>query len=106
MAAPIIAAITAIAALAQAGGEAMSAMSGAEEMRKKRRQEGAWHEDDLQQRAFENKLADRRFALDAETASQQKPMNTLSFINGLEDLKTKRQKSGSYLETIRGLAGR
>jgi hypothetical protein len=104
MAAPaVLAAIAAIAGLAQAGGQVMGAMSGADEARKKRRQEGLWHAEDIEQRGFENKLAKQRLALDADQIAQQRPMSALNMISGLEDLKAKRQKSGSYLETNRAL---
>jgi hypothetical protein len=99
----VLAAIAAIAGLAQAGGQVMGAMSANDEARKRRRQESAWHDEDIVQRGFENKIAQQRLGLEADQAAQQRPMNAINMISGLEDLKTKRQKSGSYLETIRAL---
>ncbi len=99
----VLAAISAIAALAQAGGSAMGAASANDEARKRRKREDLWHEDDLKQRAFENKMAQQRIGLEADQAAQQRPMNAINMISGLEDLKAKRQKSGGYLETIRTL---
>ena len=101
-----LATISAIAALAEAGGATMGAMTGAEEARKKRRQESLWHDEDLAQRGLENKMAQQRLGIEADQAQQQKPMNTLSFISGLEDLQAKRQKRGNGLEMLRSLAGR
>lgn len=101
-----LAAISAIGALAQAGGSVMDAMTGSEEARKKRRQDALWHDEDLAQRGLENKMAQQRLGIEADQAQQQRPMNALSFISGLEDLKAKRAKSGGALETLRGLAGR
>ena len=102
----VFAAVAALAALAQAGGSAMSAVSGSREASRKRRTEDAWHKDDLKQQAFENKIAQQRLGIESEAAAQARPSNMLNFISGLEDLKQKRQKSGGYLETVRGLAGR
>lgn len=101
-----LAAISAIAGLAQAGGAAMSAYGAGQEARKGRRMQQAFHDDEMFERKEDRKLARHRMALDADQLNMQRPASALSFLSGLQDFSEKRARSGSYLDTVRTLAGR
>lgn len=106
MAPGVLAAISAVAALAQAGGAAASAFGAGKEARAKRRQDERYHEDDLKGQAEDRKLAMMRMGIEADQVQAQKPMSALGFISGLQDFSEKRARSGNYLDTVRGLARR
>lgn len=101
-----LAAVAAIAGLAEAGGKAMSAYGAGKEAKRARRQQEAWHDEDILQREEDRKLTRQRMALDADQLNMQRPASALSFLSGLQDFSEKRARSGSYLDTVRTLAGR
>lgn len=102
----VLAAIGAIAGLAQAGGAGMSAYGANKDAKRNNRMQARFHEDDMEQREEDRKLSRARLGVEMDQVNQQRPTNALSFLSGLQDFSEKRAKSGSYLETVRNLARR
>jgi hypothetical protein len=101
-----LATISAIAGLAQAGGAGLAAFGAGREARKNRRMQQSFHDDEMRERGEDRKLSRARLGLEADQMNQQRPMSALQFLSGLQDFSEKRSRSGSYLDTVKSLAGR